>query len=100
MIILSVAVVGFFSILFLIELFFFFVFFRVVQVGQHNGGRSFTADVLQGVIEREGKSIYNEMGYVDGNLLLRKALKQWRTNLLAKWKNKFAFRRFNKKKKF
>lgn len=48
-------------------------------------------------MEREGKSIYNEMGYIDGNLLLRKTWNQWRTDLLTKWKGGFAFKKYKKK---
>ena len=62
-------------------------------------GRSFAGDIvaMEGIMEREGKSMYNEMGYVDGNLLVRKSLNQWRTNLLAKWRDRLAFKKFKKK---
>ena len=62
-------------------------------------GRSFTdsMEIMGSGLKRDDKTIYNEMGYVDGNLLIRKVWNQWRVNMLTKWKDKFAFKKFKKK---
>ena len=67
-----------------------FIFLIPLTVGKHLGRRlssSKTAGLVERLIhkvQQDQQSLYSEMGYVDGNLMLRRAWRDIRHNLARK----------------